>query len=395
MVFSDVPKLSLYPADETQLLPQVFNRMQSASDGALTDFSPGSPLATIAEGQVWATLELLWYLNKLPEALALEVMRLAGVTRSLGNRTTGKLTFLLTAPQSSPFSLPVNYLVPYAPQGAQGITGTSGYLLAEPLFIPAGSVEAEVAVQAAQRGSAYNRPAFGVSITNLGLAFVQAVYNREALTGGSDLEPLEETVRRSQVALRDRKVLVSASDYERRTQELLGNGSRAFCVPLLSSDRETSKPGHVHVFAMTPERTRPSLATCSFLQSELAKVSFAGSTTWVSPVDLVELRVDLTVEVPVLSQATANAIADSIRGYLDPFSFTLGGTVRLAEVIYAARRTEGVLTVADCLIMNAPLNYAMPLRYSFPVLGALSVTQVDPNGFTQTYTVGSGLLDPD
>ncbi|MBH8577223.1 baseplate J/gp47 family protein [Nostocaceae cyanobacterium CENA369] len=189
MANTEIPKLVLDPQNDDQLVQLAFDRIREASGGQLNDFRPGSPLAASVEGQVFALAELLFYLNMLPEALALEVFRLSGVTRNAGTKATGYLRFLLQTPLGSDFIINAGYSVPFK---------DSFFVLQEQLYIPAGATEADVLVQVYYEGSDLNCPAFGILISSTGVNCLQTIYNAEAITGGSDLETLKSTITRAQ-----------------------------------------------------------------------------------------------------------------------------------------------------------------------------------------------------
>jgi hypothetical protein len=218
---------------------------------------------------------------------------------------------------------------------------------------------------------------------------VQTFYNKEPLTGGSDLETLEATIDRGQVALRSRDVLVSATDYEIKAQELLGQNSKATAIPLLTSDRITEKEGNVHVFLIGDLLTPPSSGTCLSIQSALQELTFVASRVWVSPYSIFEIDCRIVCEVEQISRSLAEEIYSAIKAYLDPFAFPLGGTVRYKELEYVARSVGGVSGVTDLLLNGAAINVIMPYRYSFPSVATCELTLT--NGpESQVYNLGAG-----
>lgn len=375
----DVPKLILDPQNDEQMIAQAYERIKAASDNTITDFSPSSPVAALVEGQVFAIAELLWYLNQLPEALALEVLRLSGVSRNAGTKARGRLNFLLASPLASDFVVSQGFLVPYK---------DAGYNTVETLLIPAGSLEGSVVVEATVEGRAYNASAFAVSSGNTGLSYLQSIYNPDPITGGSDLEPLEETLRRSQLALRTRNVLVTVEDYESKAEEVLGFGSRSTAYPLLSSDRRTEIAGNVHLFVVDTEAKPPSNETCQAVQRQLKSLSFAGSSVWVSPVSLSQVTVETVIRVPQLSQAIADNVYKVLAEYLSPLQFALGASIRIKELEYLVRSVTDVLEVTTLLVNGQAVNLAMPNRYTTPELDNVTVSLVDDLGRSYTYYLG-------
>lgn len=375
----DLPSILLDPQNEDEVITQAYERIRSASGNTITDFNPSSPIAALIEGQTYVYMELLWFLNQLPEALALEVLRLSGVTRSPGTKAKGRAVFLLRSSQASDFEVSAGYFIPYK---------EAGFETTVTLVIPAGSIEASVPIEAIREGSDMNVDRYSLATTTTGLSYLQSIYNTDPITGGTDLEPLPETLRRAQIALRTREVLVTTEDYETKAQELLGFGSTATAYPLLSSDKETEKAGNLHVFLADTQGKPPSLENCQSIQKQLKDLSFAGSSIWVSPVVLQQITIDAVVSVDQLSQDTADAVFGAVKDYLSPSQFTLGTSVRLKELEYLIRSTEGIREVVSVLIDSQAVNLPMPNQYTTPDLEVLSLTMTDATGLTFTYYLG-------
>ena len=259
-----IPSLIIDPNNDDQLRTQAYARTQAASNGLLNDFSVGSVTAALLEGSVFAVAELLYYANMLPSALALEVYRLYGITRSPGTYSSGTLVFQLSAPISSPFVVNPGYTIPY---------NGSYYVLTQQLVIPAGSLSAYATVQATQVGSAMNAPSYAVVSANPGLNYLQTIYNDAPITGGTDLETLDATIQRGQASIRSKSVLISITDYQQAAISLMGGGS-CTVVPLLSSDRSKYLPGQVHLFLSDATGLPASVGTCQIVQQQLQAQSF-------------------------------------------------------------------------------------------------------------------------
>lgn len=390
-----LPKLVLDPNDDQTLLAQLFARVLSASNGTLNDTSPGSALAALAEGQVFATAELLYYLNLLPEAVALEVLRLSGVSRSPGTLATGTLTFLLSALRVDDFIVPSGYVVPFAPTGA--ISPNAGYTLLADLVIKAGTLSATVAVQATEVGSYMNAAPFQVAITSTGLNGLSTIYNATSITGGSDLEALSSTIARAQTALRTRNALVSITDYEQKAVDLLGNGySKA--IPFLNANKLSTSPGQVHVFLVdlgSGSPVAPDASTCAYIQQALQDLSFAASKTWVSPVDLAPIEVSVEVLAESLDSSIADDIDEAIEAYLAPANLGIGGTVKYNSLLTAIANVPGVTEVTSLLINGSPLNHLLTNEWTVPVLDTVQISLTDPSNTTQVFYRGTGVGDPD
>lgn len=380
MLDLDIPSILLDPQNEQEVINQAYERIRSASANKINDFSPSSPVAALIEGQAFVYMELLWFLNQLPEALALEVLKLSGVSRSPGHKSAGRVNFLLQTARPSDFVVEAGYLIAYKESAFQ-TTAT--------LVIPAGSIEASVPVEAVTEGSEMDVPAFGLATSSSGLSFVQSIYNTEPITGGANVEPLVLTIQRAQKALRSRNVLVTAEDYETAVQDELGYGSQGTAIPMLTSDRSTTKVGHVHVFVAGIDGLPAGAETCANLQAKLRNRSFAGSAVWVSPIERKLITIDAIVNVQQLSQGLANAVFDNLQDYLNPVNFSLGSSIRLRELEYRVRSVPGVDEVVSLLIDSEAVNTAMPNLYTQPVIETLALTMLDTTGLSHTYYIGT------
>lgn len=395
MTFDQIPKVVLDPNNDDELTQLALSRAYSASDGKLSDFSESSPFFWLVRAQVFCMAELLWYLNLLPEALALEVLRLSGVQRSAGTKATGKIVFLLQSPLLTDFIVNPGYFIPLRSTVVTTNGQTAGYLTTDQLVIPAGSSSGSVAIEAVEVGIAYNQAEFALTTAAVGLAYVQSIYNDEPITGGTDLEPLEVTLTRAQTALRSRGVLVSTLDFEEAAETLLGAGSRATCIPLLSSDRESYQSGQVHVFLVGADGLPPSTGTCQSIKSELQQQSFAASSVWVSPVAMEAVTVSVIANVDQISLEIAKDLESAITEHLSPQSFVLGSTIKVKEMEYLCRSVFGVTEIQSVLLDNQAVNRPMPLLYSQPFLETLEVTLIQSGVASETFYLGTGDGDTD
>lgn len=200
--------------------------------------------------------------------------------------------------------------------------------------------------------------------------------------------PLEETLTRTASALRTRNVLVTVEDYEAKTSELLGFGSRATAYPLLSSDKQTEITGNIHIFAVDAQGKPLSLENCSALAGQLKALSFAGSSVWVSPVELSQVDIEVIVRIPQLSSAIASRIYGKLADYLSPLQFPLGTKVRLKELEYLVRSGKDVLEVVSMLVNGQAVNLPMPNKYTTPELSNVTLTLLDDLGRSHTYYLG-------
>lgn len=384
MTSFDIPSLILDPQNEEEVIQSAYDRIRSSSNGTINDFSPSSPIAALVEGQAFVYMELLWYLNQLPTALALEVFRLLGIQRSPGATAKGYITFVLSASLATDFIVSAGYFIPHK---------DAGFVTKNTLVIPAGSIEAKVLVEATREGSDLNVPPFGISSSGVSLTYLQSIYNDEYISGGADIEPLTDTVNRASTAVRTRGTLISQEDYEQVSAFLLGSGSYSTAFPLLTSDKETKTLGHVHVFLLDQKVQQPSVATCQAIQQELRDRSFTGAAIWVSPADIAYYDMEVVLKVQTIDEALAERLEDALAEYLRPDNFGLGNTLKIKELEYVVRNQEGVQEVITLTVNNEAVNVPMDNAYTQPKLGTLTVVLMDAIGTTSTiYRVAN--IDP-
>ncbi len=383
---SQIPRLELDPRNDSDLLQECYLRTYNASDGRINDFRDSSVVTALFEGMVHAQANLLWYLNQLPEALAFETMRYTtGVERSDGTPAKGTLYFQLEAPQATSFLVDTSYTIPYK---------DTYFTLDEPLVIPAGAYEASGAVTCNKVGTSYNAAPFGVTITNTGLNNLSTIYNLEAISGGSDLEPLELTLDRMQRVIRQRSTLVSAQQYQDRAVELLGGG-RALAIPLLSSDRLSTATGQVHLFLLGNDGKPPNTATLSSLANTLTEEGFIASYCWTSPVELFDITCDFVITVTSVSEELALAVYQALSDLYNPLSYPFGQSVSIQDAVYTLRLCDNrVKSVFSTLINGNSLDFALPYRWSLPFLRSVTITLVDGvNSVSYTYGSNDGLVE--
>lgn len=381
---SQIPRLELDPRNDEDLLQQCYLRAYNASDGRINDFRDSSVVTALYEGMVHAQANLLWYLNKLPEAIAFEVMRYStGVERQDGTAAKAVLFFQLESPLGSNFLIDTSYTIPYL---------DAYFTLDEPLVIPAGAYETSGIATCSQVGSKYNGAPFSLVVTNTGLTGLSSIYNLEAISGGSDLEPIEGTLDRMQRILRQRRTLVSARNYEERAVELMGGG-RALAVPLLSSDRLSSATGQVHMFLLGNDSALPTTATLNTVKDALTSEGFVASYCWASPVELFDLQLEFVITSTAVSQELAQVIYNALLDLYDPLTYPFGKSISVQDAVYQVRLCDNrVLQVFSALINGNSLDIALPYKWSLPFLRSIVITLVDGvNSISYTFGSNAGL----
>ncbi len=386
--FTSLQPESLYPADPKLILQAMQDRCYTASDRRLNDFSAASPIVALYEGHLFGILEHLYYTNKLPSAMAVEFLKIAGIQRRLGKAAQASLIFTLSAPLGSPFYLSAGYMV-------SDVSNTYNFLTDVDLVIPAGSISGIVTATAENLGRVYNLPAYTIKNLSESRAFLQSVTNTEPASGGIDEETEDEARARGFVALR-RRGLTSADDYEQETKLLLGEGSITKAVGLLAADKVSFEKGAVHVFGLNPDGTELNQAQINVLQSALRAPGKApiGVLVYVSSIELVPLEVYAIASCLPGSnpEAMALAIYQRLQEYLQPGNLALGETINLKELEFQVK-LAGVEFVQSVSTHTAQdVSYAdiqLPYSYSAAYLLDLTVDLV-LGGQNFTYSYGEG-----
>lgn len=374
-----IPKLVLDPANEGDLTTMAYARIQAASNNTITDFRQGSAAAAFVEGQTFALAELLYYLNLMPEAIAIEVFRLYGVQRSLGTKATGSLTFYLTVLAAESFTLPVGFTFPYLDTQLE---------LLESVSIPAGYQEATVLTTVASVGVQYNAKAFDILVTNSGLGRVQSIFNRNQFTGGSDLEPLADLVTRCQNATVSRRSVLTKLDYETAAQSTIGIGGRAVAVGNLSSNGVAFRQNSVGVFLLDATGKPASSATCQIVAADLKTRILIGTDVSCFPAVLVPMTIEANINVSAISEQIATDVIDIIKDYLRPNTYNGGQVILHNEIAYLARTVRHVRSVDSLLINGNSSDYQLSQPWHYPVPSYITVNQIDSSGIVLSTNAG-------
>ncbi|MBW4670427.1 MAG: baseplate J/gp47 family protein [Cyanomargarita calcarea GSE-NOS-MK-12-04C] len=386
--FTPLEAEPLYPADPKLLLQAMLDRCYIASDRTLNDFSAASPISALYEGHLFAVLEHLYYTNKLPAAMALEFLKIAGIQRRLGKAAQVNLTFTLSAPLGNPFYLSAGYLV-------SDSSNSYNFFTDEDLVIPSGAISGIVSATAENLGRTYNLPSYTIKNLSESRAFLQSVVNTEPSTGGIDEETVDEARARGFITLR-RRGLTSADDYEQEAKLQLGEGSVARAVGLLAADKITFEKGAVHIFGLNPDGTQLNQAQINNLRFSLSSGGKApiGVRVYASSIELVPLEVYAIASLLPGSnpEAIALSIYQKLQDYLQPGNLPLGQTIILKELEFQVKLAgvNYVQSVSTHTALN--VSYAdipLPNAYSAAHLFDLTLDLV-LDGQTFTFSYGEG-----
>ena len=373
------------PRNEAQLVEQAIAAVYGYSNGALNDFSSSGPLRVLLEGLCFASAELLYYCNKIVDAIVVSYLSNYGITRNLGTTATATLEITLSASFSNPITIPAGYIV-------QSQSGRVTFATSQQLVLPPGAISGTVPAIAQQIGKAGNVAAGSINQPLQPLAYVAGVTNPEAATGGSDEETQQEAIDRGIAQIR-RRNLVSADDYEAEAIELLGVGAVAKAVGNLAGDKISQQLGSVHVFVLDAEGSQPNPATLTQIQTAMESRVMIGTAVWVSAIETIEADIKLIARIvegedPI---ATSQKLYEALKAYTMPGSYPIGLDLILNEVEYTLRRTGLIEYVESVTINNIGGNLGMPNDWSMPVITRLYSQLVDASG--NVYRNLNGLFD--
>ncbi|AUT00914.1 hypothetical protein CLI64_11165 [Nostoc sp. CENA543] len=370
--------------DEEQIVEAAQVRVFNASGGALDDFTENSPVAALIQGQAFAASELLYHVNRLPIAIIIDFLKVAGVTRRLGTKAAATLTFTLTTPLSNSFVIPAGFEVIDS-------TGSLSFLTDTALTIPPGLTTGSVTATAEATGSAYNVSSFTLIGIPNPLTFLGSVTNLEAANGGSDAETDDEVITRGLTQLRVRAP-ISSSDFEFLVETELGAGSRCRAIGLLAANRVTQQRGAIHLFVLNANQEPANSAQIVQIQRLLADQIPLGSSLFVSPMEILNVSADLICRLAPgrEPEATADELWEAYTAYLNPSQYELDKDVLLNEVEFVLRGTGAIRDIQSLLLNDQPLNIPLPNAYTLPSAFSLNMTLVNDEGVAFEILRGAG-----
>jgi len=255
--YSPLPRVDLDPRNEGQLVQAAARRIYEASNATLNDFSSGSPIVALLEGQAFSQAEFLQFANQFPESVLIEwIGPFLGAQRRTGSGAIVDITFTIT-PRDDQFDVFEGYQVATNPN----LTGGESvpFVTIERLVIPAGQSTGTVRAISVYRSSSANVPSGTITKSLTSLAGVESIVNLEAASGGQDPELLSEVKERFFSLIRRRNP-VSSEDWGDFFRDALGSGAVCTVLPRRSeketyryeNDYVTSAPA-VAFFVLNPD----------------------------------------------------------------------------------------------------------------------------------------------
>lgn len=376
----------LDPDNDDLLLAQARNKVVEVSGGLLDPTHP--TVDALLQAQVFLQAELSWYLNMLPQATSLEALALLSeLERSPGTRAKGSIVLQRATPRLSDIQVPQG--TAFEAQGTQ-------YYLTEPALLPAGAISTTVPIEAVDVGAKGNAKAFALTMTSTAIPGIDTLYNPEPITGGSDLESLEEYIERAKAALWSNGSIISVLDFQREAEAVLGAGSRCLVVPLLNKAKTGQQAGSVHLFLYDSTGVPVSSQNAQAVKSALEPRAFAGCNIHCSPGEYKDVLLALVVRVSQVSQEQARAIYDALEARYSYRVYEPGATMSLRQLTHTAW-VDGVIEVVSCTLDRDDYDVPMPTKYTLGRLDTVEVTLVDEYGYSAKWYYGPtvALNDPD
>ena len=231
--YAPLPRIELDPRSEAELVAASARRVYEASSSTLNDFSSGSPIMALLEGQAFAQAEFLQFANEFPESVLVEwIGPFLGAQRRTGAGAIVDVKFVI-APSDNPFIIRTGYQL----ATDSNLTGgeSKKFVTIEDLLIPKGSNEGTVRCVSIEMGADNNVAPRTIVKTITSLAGVKSVINLEPAKGGEDPELLSEVKERFFSLIRRRNP-VSSEDWVDWFSDALGPGTSVLTLPRHSEE---------------------------------------------------------------------------------------------------------------------------------------------------------------
>lgn len=360
------------------LISNALTHMGIVSHGEMSDTSDGSFMTPFVSTMAYVGSELLYKANLASTAAALSFLaEVVGVPNNPGTQATTTLQFGLSTGLSSNYTIPQGFTVSDA-------TGTLRYSTDADLVLPPGTLSGTVTATAENIRSSYNLPVGTINTVSHPLAYLSYVTNVTAATNGSEPQASSDLINRAAIALRNRNP-VGELDFEEFATAILGTGSRAKAIGLLSADTTSEELGSIHLFLLDATGNPITAAQGATVGNTIANRLMLGTKLYISPINLVPIYVEVIVQADgtVDTQTLSDNAWTSLQTYLSLQTYPVGQDVLLEEVKYNLRQNGG-FTLSSLTLNSEPLNIAMPNDWSLPMCTALTIHVIDNLGNTTT-----------
>ena len=368
--YAPLPPIELDPRNESELVAAAAQRVYEASGATINDFSSGSPVMALLEGQAFAQAELLSFANSFPEAVLVEwIGPFLGAQRRTGAGSIVEIEFEIT-PRNQDFVVFPGFELATDPNltGGESIT----FVTTELLRIPPNETGGKVLASALLKGVRGNVPANSIVRPVTSLTGVLGVINREAAVGGQDPELLSEVKERFFTLIRRRNP-VSAEDWVDFFSDALGSGTAVNVLPR-RSEKDTfryaedfvSGSPSVAFFVLNPDGTPLTNGQRSALQNLLhfaLPTEFTG-TVYSMEVDDVDINISLEYD-------PNKPYAADLRGFTRTVRNNLFG-IMTPNAVFPVSYEPNVSDVEGALATSFPLTLGASTQYIDPDIASIA-----------------------
>lgn len=304
--YAPLPSISIDPRNEAQLVKAASQRVYTASNQTLNDFSSGNPLAALLEGQAFAQGEFLFWANQLPQSILIEwIGPFLGAMRKLGSASVARL--LITIPPSDSVT---TIAAGTAFTTNANVTGgeTYTFVTSQAVTIPSGESSIYATVSSQFVGSTYNVPANSITGTSAININGLIATNPQPAVGGSDVETYTEVQERFFTLIR-RPNPVSAQDWSDFFTDFFGVGTLTSVQPNRPSQASYNyltdylKPnGQVSFFVLGPDGVELNQTQLQRGQNVVNYSVPVENQGHLYPITLSQVQYNLTVEIDANGQ---------------------------------------------------------------------------------------------
>lgn len=385
--YAPLPPIELDPRNESELVAAAAQRVYESSGATINDFSSGSPVMALLEGQAFAQAELLAFANSFPESVLVEwIGPFLGAQRRTGAGAVVQILFTIT-PRNQEFVIFPGFELATDTNLTNG--QSVSFVTTERLVIPPNSSTGLAQAVAVLRGTFTNVPANSITRTVTSLADVVSVTNPEASAGGQDPELLSEVKERFFTLIRRRNP-VSAEDWADFFSDAIGAGAAVNVLPRRSekgvyrydSNYVDSAPA-VSFYVLNPDGTPITEAQRYGLQNLLRFALPTEFTGVVYPMEVDNVDIDLVLSYDPNKPYAAN-LADftrTVRG--DLFG------IMTPNAVFPSNYDPNVSDVEGALATALPLTLGLSTQYIDPDILSLRAYHVPKNISGASFTVSN------
>jgi hypothetical protein len=375
--------------DEKAVVEQAIAIAAAASQGQLSDFTPGSPTRALVEAMAHVYAKTSYVANQVAGAAAVNWLQIAGIQRIVGRAATTSLEFRLSAALATPFFIPQGFIVR---------AGRIQFRTVAPLTIAPGQVIGQVSAACTQTGSIGNVRAGEIKNPIQPLAFLGSVRNPLAVTNGEDAETDAQVIARGFSSLR-RRNLITQDDYEEFTRAAMGQDTVCRAYGKLD---ETGRALDVPSVTVGVCKSTGELLTQGDKDALLSALNLKGHITVEHRIaDIIPVRLDLTAIVGVANGEPAGEVADKIAlrlaEYLSPGERWIETQMTANDLEFQVRSSDPRIDAVDIIYFDEPgrplqLDSIFTSRFQTLQYNSLTLTVLQAG---QSYLYGYGQGDPD